>query len=180
MASIYGLYDVDGNLRYIGKANDPRKRLMSHMRDARRKRTPLYDWINKHSIVPEMRVLEANCEDWQEAEVRLIAEARARGDRLLNLAAGGNEPYCSTDVRVNHPAMVRQRSLNGVSLNDRVKRDPLFAKIWNAKRQVAFGLKNGMIRNEARAKFRLAAKLRPDLFGAWASMPDRIENGQAV
>lgn len=98
-ASIYGLYDASGALRYIGKANNPEERLNRHMRDAPRRRTPVYDWINKHGR-PVMRVLEADCQDWREAERRLIAKARADGERLLNLADGGNEPYCSPENRL--------------------------------------------------------------------------------
>lgn len=99
MPSIYGLYDQAGTLRYIGKANDPSKRLKSHVRDARRlAKTPVHAWINEHGC-PEMRVIERDCLDWREAERRLIAQARSRGDFLLNLAAGGDEPFCSPEVR---------------------------------------------------------------------------------
>lgn len=98
LPSIYGLFDSTGALRYIGKANDPAKRLKGHMRDVRRRRTPLYDWLSKYGE-PELRILEASCHDWKEAERRLIAEARARGDRLLNVADGGDEPHCPIETR---------------------------------------------------------------------------------
>jgi hypothetical protein len=98
MASIYGLYDCDGALRYIGKANDPAKRLKGHMRDRQRRRSPLYDWLNKHGL-PEMRVIEQDCADWCEAERRLITDARVRGEKLLNVADGGDEPHCPVEVR---------------------------------------------------------------------------------
>ena len=111
-ASIYGLYDSAGCLRYIGKANDPRKRLDGHMRDARRRRTPLYDWINKHGR-PAMRVIEADCEDWKASERRLIAEARARGDKLLNIADGGDEPFCPPEVRSANGRRLRDLMLSG-------------------------------------------------------------------
>ena len=124
MDSIYGLFDATGELRYIGKSNNPKKRLGSHLRDAKRLKTPLYAWINKHGM-PEMRVLEANCPDWQEAERRHIADARARGERLLNIADGGDEPFCPPEVRASnwkklqaHPNTVAQRKINGKWLND--------------------------------------------------------------
>ena len=101
MASIYGLYDSAGQLRYIGKANAPEVRLRGHMRDAKRRKTPLYSWINKHGQ-PTLRVLESDCQDWRASEKRLIAEARERGERLLNLAAGGDEPHCPTEVRAEN------------------------------------------------------------------------------
>lgn len=98
MAAIYGLYAPDGELIYIGKANNPAKRLSSHSRDASRRHTPLYNWMRKHGA-PEMRVLVSDCADWRDDERRLIAEARARGECRLNVADGGDEPHCPTEVR---------------------------------------------------------------------------------
>jgi GIY-YIG catalytic domain len=164
VSSIYGLYDKSDNLRYIGKANDPAARLKSHMRDCRNRRTPLYDWINKHGV-PVMRVIEADCADWREAERRLIAQARADGCRLLNLADGGEEPYCPTEVR--------QR--NGRDTSKAIHSDPFAKRIWELKRGIGCALKDGYVTNAGRAKLRLAASKRPELFGAWAGLPDRAE-----
>lgn len=164
MGDIYGLYDREGRLRYIGKANDPDKRLKGHMRDCRRRKTPLYDWLNKHGT-PEMRVLEVDCEDWREAERRLIAEARQRGELLLNLADGGDEPHC--------PVEVRQR--NGRKTAEAIHADPFAKRIWEMKRQIGRALKEGLVSNESRAKLREAAAMRPDLFGLWANLPDKVE-----
>lgn len=163
MPSIYGLFDTDGNLRYIGKANDPAQRLRSHMRERRRK-TPLYDWLKKHGQ-PEMRVLEEGCTDWRASERRLIAEARLRGDRLLNIAEGGDEPHCPPEVRAR----------NGANTVKAIQSDPVARFIWNAKRTLGKALKDGCVRNSTRAKMREAARLRPDMFGAWASISDREE-----
>lgn len=100
---VYGLYDKVGNLRYIGKANNAENRLASHMRDSVRRDTPVYRWIRKNGK-PEMRILELDCADWKESERRLIAEARASGARLLNVAEGGDEPHCSIEVRRKNAA----------------------------------------------------------------------------
>lgn len=43
--SIYGLYDSNGELRYIGKANNPEKRLEGHRRNSKKSNTPLYLWV---------------------------------------------------------------------------------------------------------------------------------------
>lgn len=100
--SIYGLIDPrDGSIRYVGKANDPGKRLKGHLRECRRRNTPVYAWIRKLvglGMSPGLRVLEADCEDWKEAERRIIAEMR-EGGRLLNVADGGDEPHCPLEVR---------------------------------------------------------------------------------
>lgn len=121
---IYGLYDKSGMLRYIGKTNDTEARLKSHMHAAKTRKTPVYDWIRKHGK-PELRVIESNCADWVEAERRLISEARARGERLLNVADGGDEPACPPHVRKQnaaamqkHPNTIAQRKENAKRLND--------------------------------------------------------------
>lgn len=109
MASIYALTDPKtGEVRYIGKANDPEARLKSHMRDSRRRDTPVYQWIRKHGR-PGMVVLASDCDDWRVEEIRLIAEARARGDRLLNIADGGDEPFCRPEVRAENGAKVAKK-----------------------------------------------------------------------
>lgn len=103
MASIYALCDPDtAEVRYIGKANDPAGRLRSHIRDCRRRKTPVYDWISKllsAGKAPEMFVVRHECANWQGEERHLIAKARAFGMRLLNVADGGDEPHCPTEVR---------------------------------------------------------------------------------
>jgi hypothetical protein len=101
MAEIYALIDPrSGDVRYIGKANDSGKRLKSHIRDSRRRTTPVYWWIRslaKSKLEPDVLVL-SQCEDWEAEERRLIASARSRGVRLLNLADGGDQPFCPTEV----------------------------------------------------------------------------------
>lgn len=150
LSSIYGLYDNNGELIYIGKADDPHKRMKSHMREARscRRRTPLYNWIRKHGR-PELRIIEANCKDWVSAERRLIAEAMANGEKLLNVAAGGNEP----------PA---QRG-NQFSRN----RDPF---VWRFNRDFAEAQRAGLLTDYTKSKLRELASLRPKEFGRWAAV----------
>lgn len=101
---IYGLYDPNTHeLRYIGKANDSKKRLASHIRDARRRDYPVYRWINKllsNSRLPYIKVLlVTDSERWREEEKRIIKENRELGSKLLNVAEGGDAPYCSTETR---------------------------------------------------------------------------------
>ncbi len=44
-----------------------------------------------------LHVVDGN--DWQSVERLAISDARASGVRLLNVADGGDEPYCSKEVR---------------------------------------------------------------------------------
>jgi hypothetical protein len=112
--TIYALRcPTTGRVRYVGKANDPAKRLLSHIRTARRttiRRTPVMCWLTKlaqDGLRPEMIVLETVPEgqDWKDAERRQIAAHRAAG-ALLNVADGGDEPACSRETRVANGLMV--------------------------------------------------------------------------
>lgn len=98
-ATIYGLaHPETGEIRYVGKARDAKARLLTHMRE-RRRRTPLYDWIEslrRVGLAPRMVEL-ASAFDWQAIERAIIAQARADGWRLLNIADGGDQPTCSKE-----------------------------------------------------------------------------------
>ncbi len=168
--SIYALCCPDsGEVRYIGKANDPAQRMKSHLRDARRRVTPVYCWINKmltSGKTPTMRTLfTVASEHWAEEERRLIAEHRIDG-RLLNLADGGDEPLCARSTRAS----------NGRKVSALVHESPERKHIWVLKRDMGGALKwlaaNGRTDTLERVKLklRLAAQKRPDLFGAWAGV----------
>ena len=54
----------------------------------------------KNNLKPEIEVLfETDIENWANDEIRTISEYKLKGYRLLNLAIGGNEPFCSKEVR---------------------------------------------------------------------------------
>lgn len=92
MPDIYGLYDPEtGDLIYVGKADDPDKRLMSHIRDSRRRNTPLYRWIRERGT-PAISVIVRDSPDWRADERRIIKESRYIGYNLLNVADGGDHP----------------------------------------------------------------------------------------
>lgn len=147
-AAIYALCDPrTGEVRYVGKANKPEARLKSHLRDARRRATPVYHWVAKlqrEGLTPELRVL-AWTDDWCAEERRQIAEHRAQGCRLLNVADGGDEPACSGSVRAANGRKVAKA------------RDPhIWAYRRNAGQVLAWCRKNG--KDEAAS--RLSAALR--------------------
>lgn len=190
MAEIYGLYHPEtGELRYVGKANDSAKRLKSHLRDAKSRRTPLYSWIgslSKRGLVPVVRVLEV-VDNWQAKEKELIALHRASGARLLNVAEGGDEPFCATEVRranslkmQAHPNTIAQRKINGKKLNDPNRYiDPSYTHEmlirdtydWIEK----LGVKSGMTRCVERVRDKKGERYRvaPEVFPQWAEHAGR-------
>lgn len=97
-------------------------------------------------MVPGLVVLET-VNDWQSAERRLIAEHRARGVVLLNLAPGGNEPFCPTAVRA------ASGRLNAAGRDKRM---------WKMMLILGRGLQLGNVGQETIAKMRI----RPDVFGS--------------
>ncbi len=162
MIEIYALCDpTTKEIRYIGKATNSVKRLKSHIRDSRRRNTPVYCWIRslmKTNNLPELIVLEV-VEDsvWEDAERRLIAQHRANG-RVLNVADGGDEPYCSKETRAQNGRK------NAKLRTDTPEKEWLF----HTKRDLGKLLSGGYVKESTKAKLRLAAFKRPDLFGEWA------------
>lgn len=152
MPYIYALKDADGSVRYIGKANDPDKRLKSHMRDSVRRDTPVYRWIRKNGK-PIMEVLTDDIEDWKEAERRIIAEHRDAGHALLNVADGGDEPFCPKEVR----------AANGRK-NAIVRETGPMAELNVLKRRLGLARKNGHLRWKTEVRLGEMARKTPWLF----------------
>lgn len=160
--SIYGLLDpATGEIRYIGKANRPSQRYAGHIRDARRRNTPVYCWIRSLEEAgkrPRLKVLVDGSDDWRRDERVLIASARSRGDRLLNIADGGDEPHCEYEIR----------RANAIALNDLLASTPNAYRLRELKRSLSVALKRGFVSEVTKARMRNAAQRYPSLFGAWA------------
>lgn len=162
---IYALLDpATGETRYIGKANNAKARLSSHMRDCRRRHTPLYSWMRKlmeTGKLPGLSII-AECEPsaWREVEQKHIALARAAGTRLLNLADGGDEPYCAPEVRASNG-----RKVASLRVSDEKR-----SRVYHLKRQIGLLLKAGHVSDASKAKLKLAAAKAPHLFGQWAAL----------
>lgn len=160
LGDIYALCDPDtGEVRYIGKAKNTKRRFAQHMRE-RRRDYPLYRWIEKlrsEGKTPIVKILEA-ATDWREAEKRLIAQYQ--GKRLLNVAAGGDEPYCPKEIRQENG---RRNAIERVST-------PFKAEIYKLKRELGLDLKQGFCSDYAKANMRRAAKEMPQWFGEWANV----------
>ena len=100
MSFIYLLSDpVIPNKGYVGKSNNPERRLQGHIRFALRNghtRTPR--WIKsllEKDQFPNILILE-ECDDWKEAECRWIIDLKEQGWDLTNHTDGG-EGVCNPD-----------------------------------------------------------------------------------
>ena len=96
LAYIYALTDPDtGEVRYIGKANSPKKRYLQHCSPGGdRGNTHRHTWLRSLAAKgkrPGVMILEACLtRDWREAEVEWIASGI--GTRLTNGTPGGDQP----------------------------------------------------------------------------------------
>lgn len=162
-AEIYEIIDPrDGSVRYIGKAHNTASRFKQHLREVRRRNTPLYAWIGKMlgmGLPPTARVsIMCRAEHWQEVEIAAIAAGRAEGMALLNVAEGGDKPACSQEVR---KAM-------GARLNAPVS--PKVARLRYLKRMLGQAMRRGEVGEATKAKMRAAAVRHPALLGDWAGV----------
>lgn len=87
---------ISGEIRYIGKANNPAKRRHCHISAARLGHRDHHTarWIRTlltQSLAPVLQILLAvpDSEDWRDHERRIIDELRAQGCRLTNQTIGG-------------------------------------------------------------------------------------------
>jgi len=160
---IYALYDPRNPVvRYIGKAKDSAKRLKTHLLDSRRRDTPVYRWIRillSEGVTPHFAVVAVTIgPDWVDTEKAIISQWRAHNP-LLNVAEGGNAPECPLE----------QRQANGrLAAVTRVS-TPEKKRIYELKRNLGMALRKGWVSEASRAKLRLAAQRRPDLFACFAN-----------
>ena len=92
---IYVLKCPEGNIRYVGKTNSPKKRLSSHIREAKKGkgRRHVLNWIHSllsKSLIPSMEIIEVCTEEnWQEREKYWVEYYRSIIPNLCNNADGG-------------------------------------------------------------------------------------------
>lgn len=92
---IYLLKDNKGTVRYVGKTNNPKSRLYSHIAEAKRKKSnrKILNWIRSLLSRNEKPVLEiieiCSHENWQDREKYWISFYRKKVTNLCNECDGG-------------------------------------------------------------------------------------------
>lgn len=152
-----------GEVRYVGKANNAQARLKSHLRDCKRRNTPVYCWMRSllaDGMIPAIEIVQqVVLGDWAKSEINLIAKLRADGVRLLNLADGGDQPSQTKEQR---------QSAGRAAVKARTK-TPEAKRLYQLKHHMGVLLRAG-VSETVKAKLRYAAMKRPDLFGQWATL----------
>lgn len=92
---IYGLKDpITEKIRYVGKAQTPRRRLTVHLHRAKAYKTHVYQWIRsllRLGLRPDLVILEeVEHQFWPEAEKKWIAYFKRNGNYLTNATDGGD------------------------------------------------------------------------------------------
>jgi DNA-binding transcriptional regulator YdaS (Cro superfamily) len=159
--SIYALADPrTGEVRYIGKAVDPVRRLQQHLTPFQlsRYKSKKNSWIKSlldAGVTPTLHVLElVDYQAANEAEIRWIAKALGMGARLTNGTAGGDggaitDPDAKARVRAAHvgrktsDATKKKMSISAKARITPEERERL-RSISNGKPPVHHGEKNPM------------------------------------
>lgn len=88
---IYTISDENGVIRYIGKSNNPKNRLYTHIKET--SNMYKFNWLKsiiKRGAFPIVEILEeVPSENWQFYEKYWISQFRAWGFKLINLTDGG-------------------------------------------------------------------------------------------
>jgi group I intron endonuclease len=88
---IYTIADENGNIRYVGKSNNPQRRLHQHLKEA--KGSHKYNWLQSiinRGYFPIVEILEeVSADDWEIHEIYWISQFRAWEFNLVNKCDGG-------------------------------------------------------------------------------------------
>lgn len=89
---IYVLKDPDsGEVRYVGKTNNPKKRMSGHLSAQQGRNLPSIRWVRKLKNLnkfPVMEIIEET-DDWENSEKKWICHYRNVASDLLNIDDGG-------------------------------------------------------------------------------------------
>jgi len=145
---IYALIDPrTDKIRYVGKSNNPQKRLCSHL--SKTIDTPKGRWITELkelSLQPIMEILEeVAADDWSDKEKQWIRKLTTEGCNLTNRNPGGQGPYCHREEIKKQIS----RTMKGRRLSKEHKRNLSLAmkgrkptaKVRRAQRKAATGRK---------------------------------------
>lgn len=116
--AIYVLADPSGNIRYVGKAKNPKRRFQQHCRPSIFDETPKAIWLRgllKSGFLPIMTVAEWT-EDWEEAERIWIVRLRKIGVDLLNVAEGGAPVWPKGKLRGRQPVTPYRRIMHRIGM----------------------------------------------------------------
>lgn len=122
---IYTLSDQDGNIRYVGKSNNPTKRLLHHKwNDRKCKLTSWLTSLRQKGLEPVLEVLDLVEEnEWRFWEQFWISQCKTWGFKLTNMTEGG-EGFASGDLNpahLPHVKAIRSKVHKGKKLSKKTR-----------------------------------------------------------
>ena len=92
---IYTLSDHNGNVRYVGKSDNPTKRLWTHISESKKgfdnHKHRWMRWLLKNENFPILDIIdEVFVDDWRFWESYWIEQFKAWGFKLTNSTKGGD------------------------------------------------------------------------------------------
>lgn len=159
---IYCLLDQDLVIRYVGKTVDTKRRLWSHIIEAKLYTGKRYvlNWIKSmlsKGLTPELRILEVCREDnWQDREIYWIDYYRKISPKLCNISDGGIGNTGAKTFSVEEIEVRRKNARSRFSSFSEQEKHNIWELIKsnysiemiksvyiNYSRQIDFGVKNG-------------------------------------
>jgi hypothetical protein len=94
---IYTLSDPKtGEIRYVGKSDNPQKRLYDHIASCSKSPTHKNNWIRsliRENQKPILNIIDTvSIDNWQIYEIEWISKLRKEGHNLTNISDGGSGP----------------------------------------------------------------------------------------
>jgi NUMOD3 motif len=192
--SIYALKDpVTDEIRYIGWAITPGKRLMTHIAVSRsgKEKNHRANWIRSllaRGLAPKLHIIESGVTDFAEREIFWIAHYRALGCRLTNGTDGGEGmvgwiPSDETKQKLSTRMKGRKGFFTGGKHTESAKRKMSAARRLRVtkpetREKLSVAMKRRVFRPESREKMsrtqRAATAVNPK------SAQYRLENGLPV
>jgi hypothetical protein len=169
---IYALTDPrNSHVRYIGKADDPERRLVDHFREVANghNRNPYFCWwiklLQGLNLKPVIRIIMTVPKDeWRKWERHWIWAFRWAGEKITNLHEGGTGGDTRSGYKHSEETKARMRAAALANIDNRIRAGGMGSagKGW---------MKGKRHSKQTLIKFRAAAKIRPrdPITGQWIS-----------
>jgi hypothetical protein len=156
---IYSLSDSNGNLRYVGKTNNPEYRLRKHLNESKNKRTHKEKWINSILISGDNIILDildvVDNKEWSFWEIYWINQIKAWGFELVNGTSGGegsdgfrNKKH-NNETKLKCSIAISKRKTTAIMSGEKNGRCKLSDfQVTEIKEKVLLGIDKAKIANE--------------------------------
>lgn len=128
---IYSLSDENGDIRYIGKTGNIKRRLKDHITESKSNYTHKNNWISsllKKNIIPNIEIIDEVPDiEWEYWEIHYISLFKSWGYKLTNKTIGGNGTG-SGPSNPNYGKKLTEEHKRKCSLKLQGEKNPFFGK----------------------------------------------------